>query len=86
MRFAGGLCERCMSAGRYTPGEIVHHRVHLAPGNISDRRVSLDFGNLELLCRECHARAHPEVYGAEGRAPRVEFDEAGDVLPPREVR
>lgn len=80
-RFVGGLCERCLSKGRYTPGDIVHHRVHLTPDNICDQRVSLSFGNLELLCRACHAEAHPEVYGRQDRPRRVGFDDEGNVFP-----
>ena len=36
---AGGLCERCLRAGRYVPGEIVHHKIHLTPDNIQDPGV-----------------------------------------------
>ena len=27
----GGLCERCLQRGIYSPGEIVHHKVHITP-------------------------------------------------------
>ena len=54
----GGLCERCLKAGRITPGEIVHHTIHLTPENINDERVTLDWNNLELLCRDCHGKEH----------------------------
>lgn len=70
-----GLCERCLSRGRTVPGEIVHHRVHLDPANIRDASVALGFGNLELLCRECHAAEHSR----DGSRMRVEFDENGNV-------
>ena len=75
-----GLCERCASRGMVVPGEIVHHVVHLTPENISDPAVTLDFGNLELVCRACHAEEHPEIYERDGgTACRVVFDENGDV-------
>lgn len=79
-RYRRGLCEHCLRLGKYVPGEIVHHKVHLTPENISDPSVSLSFDNLELLCRECHALAHPEAYPEAGGGCRVEFDANGDVV------
>lgn len=55
---AGGLCERCASLGLIVPGEIVHHRVELTPENIQDADIALGFGNLELVCRDCHGIRH----------------------------
>ena len=57
----GGLCERCLKRGLYVPGEIVHHKIHLTPENISDPSVALSWDNLELLCRDCHADEHRKV-------------------------
>ena len=57
----GGLCERCLAKGIYRPGEAVHHRIHLTPENILDPTVSLNWNNLELLCRECHGEEHRTV-------------------------
>ena len=54
------LCERCLAKGRYTPGAVVHHRIHLTPENITDPAVSLNWDNLELLCMDCHADAHKD--------------------------
>jgi 5-methylcytosine-specific restriction endonuclease McrA len=71
-RSKGGLCEKCLKDGRYTAGEIVHHKVHLSPENITDPNVSLNWDNLELLCRLHHAEAH-------GREKRYKVDEAGRV-------
>ena len=68
----GHLCERCLSRGLYVPGEIVHHKVHLTPENINDPNVSLNWDNLELLCRECHAKMH-------GSQKRYKVDEFGRV-------
>lgn len=76
-----GMCERCFDSGRLVPAEIVHHKTHLTPENIDDPAVSLGFGNLERLCRACHAAEHPEVYGWDvSHAPRVAFDEYGNVV------
>ena len=78
-RSRNGLCERCIKRGVVTPGEIVHHVRHLTPENIGDPSVALSFGNLELLCRPCHAGEHPEVY-PERRPQRVAFDEDGNTV------
>lgn len=66
----GYICETCAKKGLYTPGEIVHHIVELTPQNINDPRVSLNFDNLRLVCRKCHAEEHKHhrryVIGANG--------------------
>lgn len=69
-----GLCERCLSEGRLTPGEIVHHKVHLSPENINDPTVSLSWDNLELVCRDCHAQLH------DARKRRYKVDFYGRVI------
>ena len=68
----GGLCERCLAKGIYKAGEIVHHKVHLGPENINDPSITLDWNNLELLCRDCHAQEH-------GKGKRYKVDELGRV-------
>lgn len=68
----GGLCEKCLKQGIYKAGEIVHHKIELTPENINDPAVCLSWGNLELLCRDCHARAH-------GAKKRYKVDEMGRV-------
>ena len=81
MRMGQGLCEPCLAKGIYTPAEIVHHKVHLSPDNIDDPSITLNYGNLERVCRDCHAKAHPEIYGSEAeRIMRVGFDEDGNVI------
>ena len=70
----GGLCEICLAAGMYVPGEIVHHKVHLSPENINDFSISLDWKNLQLVCRECHAAIHDKRRG------RYKFDAAGRLI------
>ena len=69
----GGLCERCLAKGQYTPGEIVHHKCHINPDNISDPNITLSFDNLELLCRKCHGEEHGKT------VKRFEVDELGRV-------
>ena len=53
-----GLCERCLERGRYKAGEIVHHIKPITPDNMNDPTITLNFDNLQLLCRDCHARVH----------------------------
>lgn len=74
-RSVGGLCERCRERGIIRAGEIVHHRIHVEPETITDPHVLLDWGNLELVCRECHAQLHSSK---EGR--RYRLDEMGRVM------
>lgn len=49
------ICERCGA-----PGVIVHHKIRVSPETIQDPAVLLNFDNLELLCRDCHAKEHEE--------------------------
>lgn len=44
-----GLCEKCEA-----PGKIVHHKILLTESNINDPNITLNFDNLELLCKSCH--------------------------------
>lgn len=73
-RSKSGLCEICLAAGLYVPGEIVHHKIHLTPENINDYSISLSWDNLQLVCRECHAAIHDERKG------RYKFDETGRLI------
>ena len=58
MQSVGGLCEKCLKNGIYKPAEIVHHKQHLTPENVNDPSISLNFDNLEALCRDCHGLEH----------------------------
>lgn len=40
------------------PGEIVHHKIELTPMNIDKPEITLNWDNLELVCRNCHALIH----------------------------
>lgn len=61
-RSVGGLCERCLAKGVITPAELVHHKVPLTDDNIEDLSISLDWNNLQALCRKCHAEVHEDIY------------------------
>lgn len=80
-KYKGGLCERCKAKGLIVPGKIVHHKIYLTPENIWDVDISLNFDNLELLCKNCHEEehnnevSHPERF----RKRRYTVDEFGRV-------
>lgn len=69
----GGLCEICLKKGIYKPGEIVHHKMYLTPENVNDPAVALNWANLQLVCRDCHAELH-------GDTRRYKVDELGRVI------
>lgn len=77
MDSVGGLCEECLERGIYRPAEIVHHVIEINPDNIQDPKVTLNWNNLEAVCRECHAEKH----GA--RARRYAVDPQGKVVATR---
>ena len=70
----GGLCERCLAKGLYHPAVIVHHKVYINSENIHNPEVTLNWNNLEALCRECHEREH------SGSGKRYKVAEDGSVL------
>lgn len=72
-RKVGGLCEACLANGIYKGCEIIHHKVMITPENVSDPTVTLNFANLEALCRDCHAKRH-------GGGRRYKVDELGRVI------
>lgn len=57
-RSRGGLCEDCLERGLITPGDEVHHVIELTPDNIGNPAVTLNWSNLRLLCKDCHAKRH----------------------------
>ena len=75
----GGLCEECLKKGIITPAEIVHHKTPLTDDNVSDLSISLGWCNLQALCRDCHAKAHEEMY-RERTGKRYRIDECGRVI------
>lgn len=54
------MCEICSRNGLIVPGEIVHHVIHLNESNINDPDITLNINNLQLVCRDCHAKIHGE--------------------------
>ena len=69
-----GLCERCLAKGLIKPAAIVHHKVYITAENVNDPTVTLNWKNLECLCRECHEDEH------RGTETRYTVDEFGRVV------
>lgn len=74
IRSKGGLCEKCLSEGRISAGIIVHHKVPITEKNILNNEITLNWDNLQLLCR-FH---HEEVHGKYKK--RYRIDEYGRVV------
>lgn len=73
----GGMCERC----KKELGYILHHRIKLTPMNIKDPYISLNYCNLEYVCKKCHDNEHYyDIYGEETK-PRCIFDKDGQPIP-----
>lgn len=79
---ASYLCEKCLANGLIRPGEIVHHIIPLTPENIQCPEIALDFKNLRLLCRECHAAEHNEKL----KQRRYIVEPGGKILAVDEIR
>lgn len=72
----GGMCEVCHES----PGFIVHHKILLTPTNINDPDVSLNWKNLQLVCKACHDKIH-EYGGREiQRNRKIIFNRNGDPM------
>ena len=55
----GNLCERCLKKGIIEAGSKkrpleVHHKIPLTDDNINNPEITLNWNNLELLCKDCH--------------------------------
>lgn len=74
----GGLCERCMKRGIIQTADIIHHRVPLTTETVSDLNLSLNWDNLQALCRKCHGEVHAELE-RERKGRRYTIDENGRV-------
>ena len=72
----GHLCEQCLRRNVLSYGEIVHHKIELTPENIDDPSITLNYRNLELLCRQCHAERHDK----RKKHRRYRFGPDGEVI------
>lgn len=71
LKSVGGLCERCLKKGLYAPAKIVHHKIYISPDNIYNPEITLNWDNLEAVCRHCHEEEHS---GDGSRRYRIEED------------
>ena len=71
----GGMCEICHDV----PGYIVHHKQHITSHNINDPDVTLNWSNLQYVCKHCHDVEHG--YCEQSQPSRVQFDADGNPLP-----
>ena len=74
------LCERCLNRGLLVPGVIVHHKQRVTPQTIDDPSITLNFDNLELLCRECHAAEHRSERYRDREHERYYIDDDGKIF------
>lgn len=72
IRSVNGRCERCGGIGIE-----VHHRHRLTVDNVEDTSISINPGNLELLCKDCHNKEHKRF------SKEVLFDEEGNLINPK---
>ena len=72
----GGMCEFC----RESPGYIVHHIIELTPENIVNPNVSLDYNNLQFVCKTCHDKIHNYCGKYNRPAREVQFDSLGNPM------
>ena len=79
----GKLCEDCLKEGIVNPGSKeqpleVHHKIPITDDNINDPSVTLNWDNLEAVCKRHHDLKK------ERKAKRWRVDEFGNVtiLPP----
>ena len=54
------LCERCLKKGLIVPYEEVHHKTRINLQNINKPEITLNWNNLECLCKRCHEQEHME--------------------------
>ena len=55
----GNLCEECLKEGIINPGTKdqpleAHHKIPLTDDNINDPSITLNWDNMELLCKKHH--------------------------------
>ena len=72
---AKGLCEKCIKAGRVTPGRDVDHVVSKAKARLLRwPQAKIDsLSNLQYLCGPCHKAKTAEETGRKLREPTPEI-------------
>jgi hypothetical protein len=54
----GPVCQRCHKIMIDVSRLIGHHKIAISPANINDVNVTLNKNNIELICFQCHNKAH----------------------------
>ncbi len=80
------LCERCAREGTETPATVAHHKIYLTQSNISNPDISLNWGNLEALCRSHHYLEHHKSVSSVITESEYSFDENGQLVPKKIIR
>lgn len=70
------LCEECLKNGIITPAEEVHHIKKITRRNVKDPNITLNFANLQSLCKKHHLEKHDRFAFR-----RYTIDEFGHVTP-----
>jgi len=81
MMVDGGLCEECYTAQGY----IVHHKIFLDQNNIKNTEISLNFDNLEYVCKQCHDNFEGHGIGHKKVQSLVRFDAEGNPISMRDI-
>ena len=69
-----GICERCGCPN----ASDVHHKIELTEFNIDNPEISINFKNLELLCKPCHSLETNSKYSPLQQG--LSFDSNGDLI------
>lgn len=67
-----GICELC--GGK---GEEVHHIIPITSSNINNSDITLNWNNLQLLCRSCHELIEEK---AKATVDGLKFDTNGQLM------
>ena len=78
LKSVGGLCERCYKKGLFVPAKIVHHKTFLTPDNIDNPDITLNWDNLEAVCKPCHEDIHENCGRRQQK--RYSVDEFGKII------
>lgn len=59
------LCEECLSQGKITPAQDIHHKESPFKNGETNHMLLLDYNNLQALCKECHGNKHSKQQGKQ---------------------
>ena len=76
----GGLCQLC----KKEQGFIVHHVTQLSEANIDNPEITLNWDNLQYVCKRCHDRIDGHFIkksSDDDILPEIIFDNNGNPIP-----